>query len=83
MKSYNKLTWREILSSKARFLSILIIILLGVAFYSGIRSAGPDMNKGINKLYDDYKLMDSKIVSNYGIQQEDIDLDSTSVLQKV
>ncbi|MCE9656456.1 MAG: ABC transporter permease [Clostridium celatum] len=74
MKACNKLTVREILSSKARFFSILIIILLGVAFYCGIKSSGPDMNKAINNLYDEYKLMDSKIVSNFGIDDKDIDV---------
>lgn len=73
IKSYNKLTIREILSSKARFISIMIIILLGVAFYSGIKSAGPDMDKAMNNLYNEYKLMDSKIVSNFGIDNDDID----------
>ena len=74
VKSYNKLTIREILSSKARFASILVIILLGVAFYSGIKSTGPDMNKAINNLYDEYKLMDSKIVSNFGLDDKDIEV---------
>ncbi|WP_425458702.1 FtsX-like permease family protein [Clostridium celatum] len=74
IKACNKLTVREILSSKARFFSILIIILLGVAFYCGIKSSGPDMNKAINNLYDEYKLMDSKIVSNFGIDDKDIDV---------
>lgn len=74
LKPFTKLTVREIISSKARFLSILIIILLGVAFYSGIKSSGPDMNHAINDLFEQYKLMDSKIVSNYGIDDQDIDV---------
>ena len=61
-RAYKKSIKREIISSKARFFSILIIIFLGVAFYSGIKSAGPDMNKAINKFYDEQNLMDSKIV---------------------
>ena len=32
------------------------------------------MNKAINNLYDEYKLMDSKIVSNFGIDDKDIDV---------
>ena len=52
-RAYKKSITREILSSKARFASILVIILLGVAFFSGIKSSGPDMNKAINeKNYD-------------------------------
>ncbi|WIV19400.1 ABC transporter permease [Paenibacillus polygoni] len=74
LKSYTKLTIREILSSKARFISILIIILLGVAFYSGIKSSGPDMNKAINHLFNEYHLMDSKVVSNFGLDDDDIDV---------
>lgn len=74
LKPYTKLTVREIISSKARFFSILIIIFLGVAFYSGIKSSGPDMNHAINDVFEQYKLMDSKIVSNVGIDDQDMDV---------
>lgn len=74
LKPYTKLTIREVLTSKARFISILIIILLGVAFYSGIKSSGPDMNKAINHLFSEYKLMDSKVVSNFGLNDDDVDV---------
>lgn len=73
-KAYEKSIIREILTSKVRFASILVIILLGVAFYAGIKSSGPDMNKTINKLYNTYNLMDSKIVSSLGLSDKDIDL---------
>lgn len=74
IKSYRKSIAREIFSSKARFFSILVIIFLGVAFYSGIKSAGPDMNKSINNFYSDQNLMDSKIMSTLGLTDKDIDL---------
>lgn len=35
--------FREIRHTKARFISIFAIIMLGVSFFSGIKSAGPDM----------------------------------------
>lgn len=73
-KSYKKSIIREIVSSKARFFSILIIIFLGVAFYSGIKSTEPDMNKAINKFYSDYNLMDSKVVSTLGLTDKDLDI---------
>lgn len=73
-RAYKKSITREILSSKARFISILVIILLGTAFYSGIKSSGPDINKAINKLYTSYNLMDSKIVSSLGLTDKDLDL---------
>ena len=73
-RAYKKSITREILSSKARFASILVIILLGVAFYSGIKSSGPDMNKAVNELYKNQNLMDSKIVSTLGLSDKDLDL---------
>ena len=73
-RAYKKSITREILSSKARFASILVIILLGVAFFSGIKSSGPDMNKAINELYKNQNLMDSKIVSTLGLSDKDLDL---------
>ena len=73
IKPCNKLTLRELASSKARFISILLIILLGTAFYSGIKSTGPDMNRAMNDMYNKYNLMDGKIVSNMGLDDKDVD----------
>ena len=73
-RAYKKSITREILSSKARFASIMAIIFLGVAFYSGIKSAGPDMDKAVNELYKNQNLMDSKIVSTLGLSDKDIEL---------
>lgn len=73
-RAYRKSILREILSSKARFASILAIILLGVAFYSGIKSSGPDMKESINKFYNSQNLMDSKIVSSIGLTEKDLDV---------
>lgn len=72
--AYNKSIIREILSSKARFISILAIIFLGVAFYSGIKSSGPDMETAIGTLFSENNLMDSKIVSGFGINEDDLEL---------
>ncbi|WP_300384654.1 FtsX-like permease family protein [Clostridium sp.] len=73
-KAHNKSIGREILSSKARFISILAIIFLGVSFYTGIKSSGPDMEATINNFYSNYNLMDSKIVSELGLNDNDLEL---------
>jgi putative ABC transport system permease protein len=72
--AYKKSIIREILSSKARFISILAIIFLGVAFYSGIKSAGPDLKESINEFFSEQNLMDSKIVSSIGLNDNDLKL---------
>lgn len=73
-KAHNKSILREILSSKARFISILAIIFLGVSFYTGIKSSGPDMEASINNFYKNSNLMDSKIVSELGLNDNDLKL---------
>ena len=72
--AYKKSIVREILSSKARFISILAIIFLGVAFYSGIKSSGPDLKESINEFFSEQNLMDSKIVSSIGLNENDLKL---------
>lgn len=71
-KAYSKSIVREILSSKARFISILAIIFLGVAFYSGIKATGPDMETSIDTFFRENNLMDSKIVSSLGLNENDL-----------
>ncbi len=72
--AYNKSIKREISSSKARFISIMAIIFLGVAFYAGIKSSGPDLEMSISDYFDESRLMDSKIVSSLGLNENDLKL---------
>ncbi len=55
-----------------RFLSILFIVALGVAFFSGIRASEPSMRLTGDSYYDQEKLMDLKTVSTYGITEDDL-----------
>lgn len=73
-RAYKKSIKREILSSKGRFISIMAIIFLGVAFYAGIKSCGPDLKESINEYFAKQNLMDSKIVSTIGLNENDLKL---------
>jgi putative ABC transport system permease protein len=68
----NKLAWREIPRSKTRFLSILAIIFLGVAFFVGISAAGPDMLETASRYFIKQKLSDIRAVSTIGFDSEDV-----------
>ena len=72
MKPTKKEFYMEIRKSPGRFLSILFIVALGVAFFSGIRAAEPDMRLTGDAYFDQSKLMDIKVISTYGLTQEDI-----------
>lgn len=65
--------FREIGRTKARFLSIFAIIMLGVSFFSGIKSAGPDMLDTAATYYKDLRLMDLRVQSTYGLTEKSID----------
>ena len=42
---------REIRSSRTRFLSILVMVALGVLFLVGLRSAAPDMRRTADRYF--------------------------------
>ena len=64
---------REIKNTKGRFFSILLIVLIGVAFFAGVWAAPQDMLYSADKYYDDNNLLDVEIVGNYGITEDDVD----------
>jgi len=65
-------TLRNITKSLGRFLSILTIVALGVAFLSGLKISPEVMKSTADKYYDDYNLMDIRIVSNLGLTDDDL-----------
>ena len=67
-----KTSLREIKNTRNRFFSIFGIVALGVGFFSGIKAAPPDMRISADKYYDDTRLMDFRLVSTYGFDENDI-----------
>lgn len=65
-------TLREIKKTKGRFLSIMGIVMIGVAFFSGVWATAPDMKYTADKYFDDYNLMDYRVLSNFGLTDEDL-----------
>ncbi len=63
----------EIKKSPGRFFSILFIVALGVAFFSGIRASEPDMRISGDSYFDDSELMDIKALCTYGVTEEDVE----------
>ncbi|MGN1166987.1 MAG: FtsX-like permease family protein [Lachnospiraceae bacterium] len=64
--------YMEIRKSPGRFLSILFIVALGVAFFSGIRASEPDMRITGDTYFDASELMDIKALSTYGVTEDDV-----------
>ena len=72
MKALHKDFWMEIRKSKARFISIFLIVALGVAFFSGIQASSPDMRYSGDAYYEAAKLMDLKIQGTLGLTERDV-----------
>lgn len=63
---------RDIKKTLSRFLSIVIIIAFGVAFYAGVRATSPDMKKSGDLYFRKNRLMDFKLISTLGLTEDDI-----------
>lgn len=63
---------KEIKNSYKRFISILLIVLLGVGFFAGIRAASPDMKKTIDEYFDKLNVFDIQVISTLGLTDDDI-----------
>ena len=66
--------FRDVKKSKGRFLSIAAIIALGVAFFSGLKIAPEVMKFTADKYYDEYNLMDVRILSTLGLTEDDLNV---------
>lgn len=71
-KALLKNTFREIAGTKARFFSIMAIIALGVGFFAGIKATSPSMYSLAENYYRDKRLMDFRLVSTVGFDEDDI-----------
>ena len=71
-KTFFKNLFRDIKKTFSRFLSIVIIIAIGVAFYAGVRATSPDMKKSADDYFNKNKFMDFKLISTLGLTKDDV-----------
>ncbi len=71
-KALMKDTVKEITNTFKRFISLMLIVLLGVGFFAGIRVTSPDMRNTLDKTFDQYEAMDIQVLSTLGITKKDI-----------
>lgn len=69
---FHRDTLRLIKNTFNRFFSLVMIVLIGVAFMMGLLSSRPIMEQSVDRYYDDKKLQDFQIYSSYGFDQNDI-----------
>ena len=64
---------REISKTRSRFLSLLLLSSLAVAFLSGLRTTAPVMERTADGYYDHHNLMDLHVLSTLGLTDDDIE----------
>lgn len=63
---------KEIKISIKRFISLLLIVLLGVGFFAGIKAASPDMRTTLDTYFDELDMMDVQVISTMGLTDDDV-----------
>ncbi|MBU3143272.1 FtsX-like permease family protein [Clostridium sp. CF012] len=71
-KTFFKNLFRDIKHTLSRFLSIVIIIAMGVAFYAGVRATSPDMKTSADSYFNETEFMDFKLISTLGLTLDDV-----------
>ena len=71
-KALLKNSFREIITSYKRFISLLLIALLGVGFFAGLRASSPDMVDSVDKYYKNQNMYDIEVISTLGLTDGDI-----------
>lgn len=72
MKALRKNIFREIWQTKSRFISIFAIIALSIGFISGLKASAPSLIQTADDYFTDNNLMDFRLVSTVGFDDEDI-----------
>lgn len=72
-KALLKDSFKQITKTFKRFLSIVLMALLGVGFFAGIKASAPDMQQTMDYYYDEHNVFDIQILSTLGFTDEDIE----------
>ena len=73
-KALLKDAFKEIKTTYKRFISIMLMALLGVGFFAGLRAASPDMVNTIDQYFKDQNVYDIEVISTLGLTDEDIEV---------
>lgn len=76
-----KTVWKDMFrlihSTKTRFLSLLLIVTIGVAFFIGVTATSMIMANSVSVYQKENAFRDIIIYSNYGFEKEDVDFLNT------
>ena len=65
--------FRVISGSIGRFLSIFVMVAIGCGFYAGVKSTGDEMRTGADRYFDSSSLMDGRLTSPLGFDDQSVE----------
>jgi len=71
-KSLIKNNFKEIIKTRRRFISIMIMAFLGVGFFAGLTASSPDMLDSLDSYTDNNNMYDINVISTLGLTDADI-----------
>lgn len=71
--AFRKDIWRTIVQSRKRFISILVICVLGVTMVTGLRASCFDLRNSADAFFDSQQLYDVSIQSTLGLTADDVE----------
>jgi putative ABC transport system permease protein len=73
-KSLTKFLFRKIKKNISGFITISIIVGLGVGFLVGLLNTTPDLQNSVDAYYNEYKIQDINLKSTIGFDEESINV---------
>lgn len=74
--------FRDLKQHLGRFIAMACIVLLGSAFFVGVRATGPDMRVTAQAYYNEQNFSDIRLLSGLGFDEEDLEEIKASKLLK-
>ena len=72
VKTLIKQSFVSIKQTFNRFISILVIVLLGVGFFTGIKETSPNMKDSLDAYFKKENVYDISLMSTWGITDDEI-----------
>ena len=72
-KAYYKDSRKMLKNNLFRFISIVLIIMLGTTFFIGMNAVSPEMKQSAQNYMEDNNVFDISLVSNMGYDTDDLD----------
>lgn len=70
-KTYWKDVRKSIVASKGRFLSIMLLMMLGAFAFVALKVTGPDMQRTASEYLKKHNTMDLSVIASYGLSDDD------------